>query len=107
MAKPFGQRGSWFANWNGENLPCVHKHWTKGIWPHHNDPGVTDDVKWIPFIESIKNGERVILTDDHVTDDGQLSGSRKGYIALWRVANVERRGNELHFDFVEKLKDFR
>ena len=105
MTQPKGERGSWFAQWAGERLPCVHRRWTNGIWPHHCDPGVNDNPKWGPFVEALKRG-RVILTDDNL-DPGGIPVSRKGYVALWRIDNVELLGTELHFDLRERLGDFR
>lgn len=107
MTKPKGIRGSWFATWKGERIPCVHEHWTRGIWPHHLDAGVDGSSKWEPFIRAIVDGKKVILTDDKLGPDGEPSGDRNSYIALYRVENVELRGNELHFDFVERLENFR
>ena len=103
MPKPKGQRGSWFATWKGDSLPCVHRHWTKGIWPHHRDPLVNDDSKWPPFIAAIKKGRRVILTEDKPTSDGAPTGDRAGYVGVFEVTNVEVRGSELHFDFVKRV----
>lgn len=105
MAKPRGERGNWFAMWQGESLPCVHICWTKGIWPHHCDPGVDDNPKWGPFIAALRHG-RAILTDDRLDGAGVPNG-RAGYIALYRIENVELRDNALHFDFKERLADFR
>lgn len=106
MARPKGLRGSWFAKWQGEELPCVHEYWARPAWPHHVDPGVDDNPKWGPFIEAIQRGKRVILTRDKLGPDGLPIWEREGYIALYRVENVEVRGAELHFDLVERLADF-
>ena len=105
MAKPKGHRGSWFASWGGETYPCVHKFWTNGIWPHHRDPNVVNSPQYIDLINAIEAGKTVILTEDEAIDGG-LGFNRKGYIGLYRVANIEVRGPELHFDFVERLEDF-
>lgn len=105
MAKPRGERGSWFAEWKGEKLPCVHRCWTRGIWPHHCDPGVSDKPQWEPFINALKEG-RAILTEDELDKEG-VPINRNGYVALYRIENVTLRGNELHFDFTERLADFR
>lgn len=107
MAKPRGSRGSWFASWKGESLPCVHDYWAKGIWPKYCDPNVSDDWRWQPFIEAIRNGRRVILTNDKPDANGQPSGDRDSYIALYEVDKVEVIGSELHFDFVKRLEEFR
>jgi hypothetical protein len=107
MAKPKGTRGSWFALWEGEQIPCVHEHWTKGIWPHHVDAGVSSDAKWEPFIKAIREGQKVILTDDKLDENGLPNGARNSYKGLFRVEKVEVRNNELHFDIVERLANFK
>jgi hypothetical protein len=105
MAKPKGERGSWFAQWDGESVPCVHRRWTEGVWPHHCDPCVDDNPKWVPFIEALKLG-RAILTEDNL-DPSRIPVTRKAYVAIYRIENVEVSGGELHFDFRERLADFR
>jgi hypothetical protein len=104
MAKPRGSVGTWFAEWNSEQLPCVHKHWLKAY--HYCDPGVSSDAKWPPFIDAIRDGKRVIVTDDYRSEDGKPTGRRERYIAVYRIDNVEVRDNALHFDLVDKLEEF-
>lgn len=107
MARPVGSRGSWFAVWQGESLPCVHKCWFKvsGKQPHYLDPGVTDDPKWAPFVQAIAEKKRVLLTDDELDALGSPV-NRIGYIGLYRVDNVSFSSTELQFDFVERLESF-
>jgi hypothetical protein len=105
-ARAVGKRGDWFATVNGERLPCVHAHWTKGIWPHHADPGVDGRRNWREFITAIESGKRVILTTDHVNADGTLAG-RKEYVAIYRVDNVAVYDDTLHFDFTDRLAELR
>lgn len=107
MARPKGKRGTWFAEWNGESLPCVHDYWSKGIWPSYCDPHVDENSNWGPFIEAIKSGKKVILTNDVPDADGNPSGNRKDYIALFTVENVRVDGGKLKFDFVERLENFK
>ena len=99
MPKPIGERGSWFAKWRGERLPCVHRCWTVGTWPHYADPEVEADGKWPPFIEALRDG-KAILTDG-------TSDVRTGYVGVYRIDNVEVRDGLLQFDFKERLADFR
>jgi len=106
MAKPTGQRGSWFAEWRGESLPCVHACWcrtSKGQMIYL-DPHVGNDPKWAPFIVAIKRGT-VILTGDELGDDGQPF-RRTSYIASYRIQNVQLTGTNLAFEFVERLENF-
>jgi hypothetical protein len=107
MAKPVGRRGSWFADWKGESLPCVHECWCqsgKGTFSYL-DPHVGDDPKWSPFIAAIRSGGKVILTRDELGDDGQPF-RRQSYIATYRVDGVEVEGTNLAFQFVERLDNF-
>lgn len=107
MAKPIGQRGSWFAAWKGESLPCVHACWcrtSKGKMTYL-DPHVGDDPKWAPFIAAIEAGGKVILTGDELGEDGQPF-RRTSYIASYRVQNVQVIGTYLAFEFVERLENF-
>jgi hypothetical protein len=106
VAKPTGQRGSWFADWKGESLPCVHACWCrtgKGKMTYL-DPHVGDDPKWGPFIAAIERG-KVILTRDEIAEDGQPF-RRTSYIASYRVQNVQVMGTNLAFEFVERLDNF-
>ncbi|MDB5470160.1 MAG: hypothetical protein JWR84_1720 [Caulobacter sp.] len=107
MAKPTGQRGSWFANWKGESLPCVHECWCKpgkGTLTYL-DPHVGDDPKWGPFIAAIRSSEKMILTKDELRADGQPV-RRTAYIASYRVQNVQIEGSNLSFEFVQRLESF-
>ncbi|SJM61917.1 hypothetical protein FM111_08580 [Brevundimonas diminuta 3F5N] len=107
MAKPVGRRGSWFADWKGESLPCVHECWCrpgKGTLSYL-DPHVGDDPKWSPFIAAIRSGEKVILTRDELGADGQPF-RRLSYIATYGVKDVQVEGTNLAFQFVERLDNF-
>lgn len=107
MAKPTGQRGSWFADWKGEALPCVHECWCSGGRGtlSYLDPHVGSDPKWVPFIAAIRSGKKVILTKDELREDGQPV-RRTGYIAAYRIQNVVLDGTNLSFDFVQRLDSF-
>lgn len=107
MAKPTGHRGSWFADWKGQSLPCVHECWCRGGKGTLNylDPHVSGDAKWGPFIAAIRSGETVILTKDELGDDGQPF-RRTAYIATYRVQNVVLEGTNLSFEFVQRLDNF-
>lgn len=106
MANPKGIRGSWFANWKGESLPCVHERWFEGgRGRHYADPMVTDNPKWDPFIRAIQDGGVVILTKDEL-DASRIPTRRTGYIASYRVENVSVENATLEFDITERLDDF-
>lgn len=107
MAKPKGHRGDWFAEWKGENIPCVHEVYffaRKGELPYYEDDAVGGNPRWNPFIEAIKSLKKVILTSDHLGHHG-VPTDRKAYLSVWRVDNVVHERNVLRFDFVERLPD--
>lgn len=102
-ARPKGQRGSWFAEYGGKSLPCVHRHWFKRHG--YDDPGAKqNDSTWDPFIAAIASEKLVILTSDDIGKDGGFT--RTGYIALWRVDNVRIEAGALRFQFTERLEEF-
>ena len=119
---PVGFRGSWFAEVDlrdedegRQYLPCVHKHWLKGV--SYDDPWVQPGVApWPTFLFEIKSGGRVILTDDDLlTPDGGKKGgpvfNRRGYIAGYAVDDVrvepDAEGrHHLRFRLVRRLMDF-
>jgi hypothetical protein len=92
MAKPHGKRGSWFADWRGETLPCVHQFWWKNGGYHdiYARPGVR---KFEELVEAIK---RVILTKDE-TPDGGHSFQRLDYICIFEVEDVQFDDGGLRF----------
>ncbi len=105
MRKPKGHPGSWFAEWNGEKLPCVHQHWTKGSWPQYVDPGFDGRSKWDAFIEALKRGKKAILTTSHPPD---ASGKRrrKSYVGIYSIDDVETSNGQLRFTFKDQLRRF-
>ncbi|MGB9151690.1 MAG: hypothetical protein WCD70_01215 [Alphaproteobacteria bacterium] len=98
-----GQRGSWFANADGENLPCVHKHWWKGKAAYY-DPGIKIGEQDC-FVNAIQEGKRVILTDDNVLNDGGFE--RTKYIAVYDVDNFRVDETGLYFDFKKRIKELK
>lgn len=106
MKVPKGHSGSWFAEWEGEKLPCVHQHWTKGCWPKYVDPGLDDRSEWRGFIEALKTKKKVILTTSHPPDENGIR-RRKSYVAIYEIDNVQTDGGQLTFDFVGPPKRFR
>ena len=111
MAKPVGKRGEWFAVWEGQKLPCVHDCWTtftreQGMT--YNDPYLSENPKWGPFLKAIEEGRRVILTRDRMVD-GQPSGrlSQDGYVAVWDVRDVVVANGALSFAYDTKVAEIR
>ncbi len=101
--KATGTRGSWFAEADGESLPCVHKHWLQGR--RYYDPNLKPGKpSWDKFVTAIAEGGKVILTKgDHL---GGTKFRRTGYIAIWSVENVQFSDSGLTFDMVARLEDF-
>jgi hypothetical protein len=106
--KATGQRGSWFAEVDGESIPCGHKHWTRNTRGSmvYDDPYFSPETeaKWEPFVAALKAGKRVILTNDNVSDEGHAF-ERTGYIALYAIDNVEIVGENLRFRFIKRLAE--
>src|ERR1700730_6007473 len=104
MKKSIGARGDWFAEVDGERLPCVHKFW----WANgtYNDTKLRSSPKADELFEAIKELKRVILTDDIPKFEGESVGFvRAGYIAIFAVDDVEFDANGLRFKFKKRLAD--
>ena len=108
--KAIGFRGSWFADVDGESLPCVHKHW----WAsggRYDDPGLQPGMpKGDELAAAIAAKKRVILTNDMASfdDDGKVIGfDRTGYIAIYSVDGIEYDEAGLRFKFVKRLDDLK
>ncbi|MBX5132537.1 hypothetical protein HJB80_07650 [Rhizobium lentis] len=110
MKKATGRRGSWFAKVDGEQLPCVHKYWLKKF--DYHDPYIREKdglsaSKVTEFIDAIRVGERVILTEDtpHMGPDGYPIGfTRKAYVAVYQVEQVRYdEGDGLRFRIAQRL----
>src|ERR1700730_9351791 len=103
--KAIGARGDWFADVDGERLPCVHKYW----WENrtYNDKKLRSGPKATELVEAIKELKRVILTDDITTfeedEEGSVRFVRTGYIAVWAVDDIEFDANGLRFKFKKRL----
>jgi hypothetical protein len=106
-----GSRGSWFATLpDGTALPCVHRHWRKGM--EYDDPfTVPGDPVWDEFIAAIDRERRVILTDDEVlaeaTEQTPPDFRRSGYIAVFAVEDVRVEGRHLRFRFAKRLQELK
>jgi hypothetical protein len=108
VAKPEGVRGSWFAKWQGNSIPCVHKHWMKPEDKRlvYSDPYVTTGPRWMEFVDAIMTDCLVILTDDRLEPGTTHAFKRTGYIGLYKVDNVRMDAEVLKFDFVDRLASF-
>ncbi len=100
-----GHHCSWFADVNGESLPCVHKHWwTRGS--RYYDPKCKlGEKQWDDLIAAIRDKKRVVLTVDDVIGAQPPSFERTGYIGFYAVANVTVDSKGLKFNFIERSVD--
>ncbi|MET4687441.1 hypothetical protein [Sinorhizobium fredii] len=110
--KARGSRGSWFATVDGNELPCVHKHWLK--WPHYHDPFKPVEngpslTKIQEYVQAIEQEKLVILTDDtvHRDQEGAVSGfTRENYVAIFAVEDVRFDPETgLKFTITHRLSD--
>ena len=105
--KAIGARGDWFAEVDGERLPCVHKFWWEKGTLAYNDTKLGSGPKPDELFEAIKELKRVILTDDIPKFEGSevIGFERAGYIAIYAVDDVEFDANGLRFKFKKRLDD--
>lgn len=90
-------------------LPCVHKHWVKGLL--HHDPFRRHDganaLKIMELVDAVSTGKKVILTKDTATtdSDGNVIGfERTAYIAVYSVDDVTFSPQDgLKFRLTERL----
>ena len=106
---PKGKRGSWFAEFRGQRLPCVWKRWKTS--DRYFDSGYEEGLgKWPRFLNALKAEETVLLTGySETTDPNKKNGAslaRKGYDSVWKIANITTDDSGLRFDFVCKLHVF-
>lgn len=99
--KARGRRGSWFAHVDGERYPCVHERFLTGL--HYLDPaqGVPLPTE---YVQAIAKGT-VILTRSREEKAGEYK--RNGYIALYRIDEIEFEKGQLSFRLAERLNDLK
>jgi hypothetical protein len=101
--KPKGSRGSFFATFDGESIPCVSEHWKDGL--RYSDPGAKPSWRrWIKYFGAIRDGQKVILTRQK--DLGNGSFKRTGYSAIYSVSECSMSENGLEFSFGHCIKEF-
>ena len=106
MHKATGSQGSWFAEVNGEMLPCAHQC----FWVGKNTyvAPIRDKSHYARMLElanAFKEKGKAILTrdDTYTTPDGRIGFKRKGYIAVYAVTDVEINENHLQLKFIKRL----
>jgi hypothetical protein len=101
--KPKGSRGSFFAKFNGESIPCVFERWKDG--DGYCDPGAKPSWRrWTKYFAAIRDGQKVILTTQKELDNGSFK--RTGYTAIYLVSECRMSDSGLEFSFGHLLKDF-
>ena len=102
-AKAKGLRGTWYADVNGERLPCIHdKNMRAGIYRAPN----ADDERHQQLLSDIIASGKVIMRKSEREGEDQ-SWTSKGYIAVWSVADAKIENGELTFKFVDRLIDLK
>ena len=112
--KAVGQRGSWFVKVDGVELPCMHKHWLKGLDYHdpfkrHSDE--SSNTKFEQVAKATKMLGKIVLSDDNATLDQNgdiLSFERTKYIAVYAVSGVSySREDGLRFKVTQRLANLK
>ena len=102
--KARGHRGSWFATVNGESLPCLHKYWLH--WPVYDDPGIrAGERQSDQLVAALHSLGRAVLTEDEPKlKDGKVIGfKRTGYVAIFKVSDIELGQSALRLRFGDRL----
>lgn len=110
--KATGSIGSWFATVEGETLPCVHEYWWVKGDParrrHYHDKLLRSSPHNDAFVSAIRESGKVILTSDTPKSPSDpVPFKRAGYIAIWKVEDVEFDDFGLKFRFVDKLANLK
>lgn len=100
-----GRWNSWFAEWKGEDLPCVHECWKVGDC--YADPEVVPGHRrWASFVAGLCDKRRVLLTRDTLDEEGRPRGRAKPpgqYLAVWEIGDVSPNPDALRFRFVRQI----
>jgi len=105
--KAVGQRGSWFAEVEGIQLPCVHDHWVnlvKGEMRYRDPNYRPDSPNWMEFVGGLTMHHRVVLTRDKVINEGE-GFEREGYIAVFDIADIRENSHALEFRFTKRVAE--
>ena len=106
LRRPIGERGTWFADYDGERLPCVHDYW----WERgrYTDKLLRATYKSEQFVQAIREKGRVILTRDKPNSiENPIPFTRTGYVSLWEVDEIEFDDAGLRFRFARNLGSFK
>src|SRR5687767_5695554 len=101
--KAHGHRGSWFADVNGEHLPCVHAHWWKGSG-YHDPYARPGDAKFEKLLQGIRETGRGVVTKDDVSDGGRTF-KRTGYVGVFKIEDPQLDDDGLRFRITNRIAD--
>jgi hypothetical protein len=105
--KAVGTIGSWFADVDGERLPCVHEYWY--CPPDYSDPEANPGhPRFEEIVDEIRSKGRVIMQKDkppYKNSDNKTILLRDGYIAVFAVDAIEFDKNGLRFRVTKRLFD--
>jgi hypothetical protein len=105
--KAVGQRGAWFAEADGDRLPCVHEYWYSR--KNYNDTeAIPRNSRFEELVSAIRSKGRVIMQKDKPprrNSEGQTILERDGYIDVFLVDAIEFDHHGLRFRVTERLCD--
>jgi hypothetical protein len=97
-----GHQGSWFAKWQGQELPCIHEDCV--VWNelryHHSHPRYNSGEQTARYIETLKTVKRVILTKSPEDADG--ARHRERYLGVFDIDNA-RLEDGVQFTLVRRV----
>lgn len=100
--KAKGNQGNWFAKVGAEDIPCLLKMWLK--MPDYHDPyAKPGEPKWDKYVSALHTLKRAVLTENAA--DGTYS--RKGYIAVYEIADIVFDQEGLRCTFVDRLHELK
>lgn len=118
--KARGRRGSWFAEVEGEQIPCAGMHRMKGLL-FNNPEFFPGDKRRDELVDALRSGRRVILAEYDVTgikapkftlsDEGGalLPGGpireRKLYRCIYEIDDVEFDERGLRFRCTTRIAE--
>jgi len=73
--------------------------------------------KWVEYVDALRGGIAILTTDRVIAEDivvfengeevKRPSFERSGFVAIFRISDVQVLGNDLTFDLVERVEDLR
>jgi hypothetical protein len=98
-ARARGYRGSWYADVNGERLPCVHQKNKDGAV---YDAACLDDKRHRKLLHDIQAAGRVVLRLSERESENH-PWEAKGYDGVWAVEDVKLENGRFTLRFSQRL----